>query len=297
MQTKSRIGVIFALLAAFCYAFVSPLSKLLNNNVSPFIGASFLYLGTFLVALIVFVARLFTRFKNKEDKLTKKEIPYLLLAALFHVGASIFLLLGLQTISSANASLLTSLEIISTSIFAYFFFKEKISKYLWVGIAFIFASIVLISLGDLSNFKFNIGVIYCLLSPICFGFANNFQKKISHKDPIISIGSMGIIGFIITSTISAIIREPINLFPHGLAQIGIGVVSYGIALILFIYAERYIGAAKTSAYFCIYPFISIALSFIIFQEAPYFTFYIGLGLLLIGYIFLAVDAMKNVKNT
>lgn len=291
-MSKNNLGALFAVIAAIFYAFVSPFSKLLNEHISPFFGASLLYVGTFLVALIVFIVRLFTKYKDKEEKLSKKDIPYLLLAAFFHTGASIFLLLGLQTISSTNASLLTSLEIISTSIFAYFFFKEKISKFLWIAIIFIFISVVLISLGDLTNLTFNIGVIYCLISPICFGLANNFQKKISHKDPIISIGAMGIFGFVVTFIIALISKESISLLPYGFAQMGVGVLSYGVALILFILAERYIGASKTSAYFSIYPFIAITLSLIIFQDIPYFTFYIGLGLLLIGYIMLFIDSHR-----
>lgn len=291
-MSKNNLGALFAIIAAIFYAFVSPFSKLLNEHISPFFGASLLYAGTFLVALIVFIVGLFTKYKDKEEKLSKKDIPYLLLAAFFHTGASIFLLLGLQTISSTNASLLTSLEIISTSIFAYFFFKEKISKFLWIAIIFIFISVALISLGDLTNLTFNIGVIYCLISPICFGLANNFQKKISHKDPIVSIGAMGIFGFTTTFIIALISKESISLLPYGFAQMGVGVLSYGVALILFILAERYIGASKTSAYFSIYPFIAITLSLIIFQDIPYFTFYIGLGLLLIGYIMLFIDSHR-----
>lgn len=290
---KSNLGICLALISALLYSFISPISKLLNDKIPPFFGAAFLYLGTFLIGIIIFGVRFFTKFKDKENKLTKKDVPNLLLASLFHAGATITLLLGLQTISASNASLLTSLEIISTSVFAYFFFKEKISPLMWIGIAFIFAAVVLISLGDLSNLQFNIGVIYCLISPICFGLANNFQKKISNKDPILSTSMMGLFGFVLTIIIALIRQEQLASFGFSAAQVGLGVFSYGISLILFLFAERLIGAAKTSAFFSIYPFLAIIFSLIFFYELPYFTFYIGLGSLSVGYIFVAIDSSRG----
>ena len=292
-MSKNRLGIAFALTSAFLYAFISPISKLLNTNIAPFLGASFLYLGTFIAAIVVFFVRFFSKFRNNENKLVLKDIPNLVLASLFHSLATIFLLLALRSISALNASLITSLEIISTSVFALIIFKERITPLMWVGIGVIFSSIVLISLGDLSNFTFNVDMIFCLLSPICFGLANNFQKKISHKDPVVSFGFMGLFGFILTFAISLILKEGFLSFSYSLYQTLIGVFSYGISLLLFIYAERYIGASKTSAYFSIYPFISIIISAIIFKEMPFFTFYIGLGLLVVGYVFIGLDAYKN----
>ena len=48
------------------------------------------------------------------------------------------------------------------------------------------------------------------------------------------------------------------------------------------YAQRDLGAAKTSAYYAIAPFIGVALSFIIFREIPGVLFFIALAIMIAG---------------
>ena len=294
---KSSLGIIFAILAALCYSLVNPINKLINNEISPLLSASMLYFGTFLVGAIYFLIQIIFKKYRKEDNLEKKDIPYLLLAILFHSGAAISLMFGLRYLSSSNASLLGSFELISTSLIAFLLFKENISKWLWIGIAFIFAACVIISLGDLENLNFSIGSVLCLISPICFGFANNFLKKISNKNPAVSISFLGLGGGIISLVIGLCVGERFVSFTPALIEMSVGVISYGIALILFIYAERFVGASKTSAFFSLAPFIAIILSLIIFQEIPNYTFYIGLGLLVVGTIFASLDAILEKSSS
>ena len=293
---KSTLGIVFAILAALCYSLVNPINKLINSDISPLFSASMLYFGTFLVGLIYFLVQIIFKKYQSKDNLEKKDIPFLLLAILFHSGAAISLMFGLTYLSSSNASLLGSFELISTSLIAFLLFKENISKWLWIGIIFIFGACVIISQGDLENLNFSIGSILCLISPICFGFANNFLKKISHKNPAISIGLIGLGGGLVSLIVGFIVGERFVSFTPVIIEVSVGMISYGIALILFIYAERFVGASKTSAFFSLAPFIAIILSLIIFQEVPNYTFYIGLGLLVIGTIFASLDAVLEKKR-
>lgn len=295
---KEKLGILFAVLAAICYSFVNPINKLFNNEISPLISASMLYFGTFLVGVIFLLIQIISKKYDSENKFVKKDIPYLLLAILFHSGACVSLMFGLTYLSSSNASLLGSFELISTSLFAFFLFKEKITPWLWGGIAFIFIACVIISLGDLENLNVSLGAILCLISPLCFGFANNFLKKVSNKNPAITISSLGLGGGLITLIIALCVKERFVSFVPVIVELSIGIVSYGIALILFIYAERFIGASKTSAFFSLAPFIAIILSLIIFQETPNYTFYIGLALILVGTILASMDViLERFKNS
>ena len=204
---KNKLGILFAILAALCYSLVNPLNKLFNSEIAPLLSASMLYFGTFIVGIIVLLFLIITKRFKKEDMLNKQEFLYLTIATLFHAGACISLMFGLTYLSSSNASLLGSFELISTSLLAFFLFKEKITKYVWIGIAFIFAACVIISLGDLNNLSFSLGSALCLISPICFGFANNFLKKVSYKNPAISISFLGLVGGIISISIAFIVGE------------------------------------------------------------------------------------------
>ncbi len=43
-----------------------------------------------------------------------------------------------------------------------------------------------------------------------------------------------------------------------------------------------LGAARTSAYYAIAPFIAVALSLIIFREIPKSTYFVALGFMIVG---------------
>ena len=289
-MNKDKLGILFAILAAVCYSLINPINKLFNNQISPLLSASMLYFGTFIVGVVFLLFQLIAK-KPKEERFLRNDVPYLIAAIMFHIGACVSLMFGLTFLSSSNASLLGSFEIISSSLIALILFREKISKFLWIGIGFIFIACVIISLGDFEHLNFSIGSLLCLISPILMGFANNFLKKVSSKNPGITISALGLSGGIITLGIALIIGEASTSFVPVIVELSIGVVSYGIALILFIYAERLIGTAKTSAFFSIAPFIAIILSLIIFLEKPNYTFYIGLGLMLVGTIFASMDVI------
>lgn len=286
-----KLGILFAILAALCYSLINPINKLISVDISPLLSASLLYFGMLIVGLVMFLIQLISKKINKEQPLAKQDIPYLLLAILFHSGAAISLMFGLRFLSSSNASLLGSFEIISTSLIAFFLFKENITKFLWIGIAFIFAACVVISLGDLENINFSIGTLLCLISPISMGFANNFLKKISNKNPAITISFLGLGGGLISLIIGLCIGERFTAFVPVIAGLGVGIISYGVALVLFLYAERFIGAAKTSAYFSLAPIFAIIISLIILLEIPNYTFYIGLALMMIGIVFASLDVI------
>jgi len=295
-MSKDKLGIILAILAAICYSLLNPINKLVNNEISPLLSASMLYFGTLVVGLIILLVQLIAKKITKDNLLNKKDFINLLVASLFHISSCVLLMFGLTYLSSSNASLLASFEIISTSLIAFFLFKERINNFLWIGIVFIFLACVTISLGDFENLNFSIGTLLCLLSPLSMGFANNFLKKVSYKNPAISVSFLGLLGGSVTLIIALIIGERFTSISASMIELSLGMVSYGIALILFIFAEKYIGAAKTSAFFSLAPFIAIILSLIIFKETPNYTFYIGLGLLFIGVIFASLDAFYKKRS-
>ena len=51
---------------------------------------------------------------------------------------------------------------------------------------------------------------------------------------------------------------------------------------MYVYAQRLLGAARTSAYYAIAPFIGVLLSLVIFKELPPYTFYAALTLMAVG---------------
>ena len=61
----------------------------------------------------------------------------------------------------------------------------------------------------------------------------------------------------------------------------LGSFSYGLSIFFYIKAQRELGAAKTSAYYTIVPFIGTALSFVIFRQSITLSFAAALAIMII----------------
>ena len=66
------------------------------------------------------------------------------------------------------------------------------------------------------------------------------------------------------------------------AVLCIGFIAYGLSTYFYVYAQRLLGAARTSAYYAVAPFIATILSLIILREIPDITYYFALVLMIIG---------------
>ncbi|HJG29662.1 MAG TPA: DMT family transporter [Subdoligranulum variabile] len=79
----------------------------------------------------------------------------------------------------------------------------------------------------------------------------------------------------------------------GLAALGalaLGFVAYGLSIFFYIYAQRGLGAAKTSAYYAVAPFLGAGLSLAIFRQAPSPIFLVALLLMAAGAWLATVDS-------
>lgn len=66
------------------------------------------------------------------------------------------------------------------------------------------------------------------------------------------------------------------------AVLGVGFIAYGLSIFFYVHAQRLLGAARTSAYYAVAPFIGTALSLAIFRDFPRYNYFIALGLMVIG---------------
>lgn len=283
MKDKSaKIGIILAIVAAALYAVNSPLSKILLDFMPPTLMAGFLYIGAGVGMGVIAVIRKCRKKEKTEAKLTKKELPFTIAMILLDIAAPICLLFGLNATTAANASLLNNFEIVATAIIALMVFKERISPRLWIGILFVTLSCALLSFEDISSFQFSYGSLFILLACVCWGFENNCTRKISSKDPMQIVLLKGIFSGLGSIIIGLIIGERVTVLWSVFAVLGVGFVAYGLSIFFYVYAQRILGAARTSAYYAIAPFIGTLLSLAIFMELPHYTYFIALGLMAIG---------------
>ena len=68
-------------------------------------------------------------------------------------------------------------------------------------------------------------------------------------------------------------------------------MAYGLSIFMYIKAQRDLGAAKTSAYYAVAPFVGTFLAFIVNGEKLTLTYFIGLVFMIIGSMFIVYDTM------
>lgn len=289
MNKSVRAGVLSAILAAALYAVNSPLSKILLDFMPSTLTAGFLYIGAGLGMLAIAFIRKIWRKEKKEARLTKSELPFTVAMILLDIAAPVCLLFGLKSTTAANASLLNNFEIVATAIIALMFFKEKISARLWLGILFVTLSCLLLSFEDLASLQFSYGSLLILLACIFWGFENNCTRKISSKDPLQIVLLKGIFSGLGSITIGLCLGERITVLWSVFAVLGVGFIAYGLSIFFYVYAQRLLGAARTSAYYAIAPFIGTALSLAIFREMPHYTYFIALIFMIVGAILSSQD--------
>lgn len=281
-EQKNKRGIAFAILAAALYAINAPFSKILLEFMPPTLMASFLYVGAGIGMIFIALMRKIKKYEAKELKLTKSELPYTIAMIVLDIAAPICLLFGLNSTTAANASLLNNFEIVATAIIALMVFKEKISTRLWFGIFFVTLSCGILSFEDVSSLRFSYGSLFVLLATICWGFENNCTRKISSKDPLQIVLLKGIFSGIGSLIIGLFIGERIEAFWSIIAVLCVGFVAYGLSIYFYVYAQRLLGAARTSAYYAVAPFIAAILSLIIFREIPDVTYFVALVLMIVG---------------
>lgn len=291
-MSSKKTAVLWAVLAAALYALNSPISKLLLGKTPPTMMAAFLYLGAGIGLTIVRLVQRGMGKGQKEEPLTRKDLPYTIGMVVLDIAAPIFLMIGLTRTTAANASLLNNFEIVATSVIALFIFKEAISKRLWAAITLVTLSSIVLSVEDMSSFSFSFGSIFVLLACVCWGFENNCTRMISNKDPLQIVVIKGFGSGIGSLVIALVLGEHLSNWGYIICALLLGFVAYGLSIFFYIYAQRYLGAAKTSAYYALAPFIGVALSLLIFREVPTISFVVALLIMIAGTYLASTDATE-----
>ncbi len=275
-------SALFAILAAALYALNAPVSKLLLQNVPPTMMAGFLYLGAGLGMAAMGLVRSKTGHGGREMRLTKKDLPYTVGMVALDIAAPIFLMIGLTRTTAANASLLNNFEIVATSLIALLVFGERIGRRLWTAIGLITLSSILLSVEDAGSFQFSVGSLFVLAACVCWGLENNCTRCLSKGDPLEIVVIKGFGSGIGSVLIGLVTGEPLPAQGDILKILLLGVVAYGLSIYFYVYAQRDLGAARTSAYYAVAPFIGVLLSFAVFREIPGPLFFIALALMIAG---------------
>lgn len=283
-------SIVWALLAAALYAISTPVSKLLLQDVAPTMMAGLLYLGAGIGMFGLGMVRRRVKALPHENHLTRRDLPYTVGMVLLDIAAPICLMVGLTRTTSANASLLNNFEIVATALIALMVFREKISRRLWLAIGLITLSSMILSFEDAASLDFSFGSLFVLAACVCWGFENNCTRMMSASDPLEIVVIKGFGSGLGSLALALAVGEPLPPLQVLPVVLVLGFVAYGLSIFFYVYAQRRLGAAKTSAYYAVAPFIGVLLSRLILQEAFTQVFLIALAIMMAGAYFASTDA-------
>ncbi|ACB95808.1 DMT family transporter [Beijerinckia indica] len=258
-------GIPLALLSAVLFGASTPFAKLLLGSIDPWIMAGVLYLGAGLGLSAVHFSRTLLQLPAVEAPLRRSDLPWLTLVILTGgLLGPLLLMFGLAHTDAAAASLLLNLEGLATMGIAWVVFRENVDRRLLLGAFAILAGAVVLSWKGHASFQWSAFLIAgaCL----CWGIDNNLTRKLSSADPVqiamIKGLVAGAINLLIATINGASLPSPTVFLFAGV----IGFFGYGVSLTLFVFALRYLGAARTGAYFSLAPFVGAVLAIAMLGE-------------------------------
>lgn len=290
MKENKTFATLQALLAAVLYAINIPLSKILLLKVDAIFMSAFLYLGAGVGIGLLYLAGQ-KQTEQIENKLTKKELPYTIGMIILDIAAPICLMFGLSTATAANVSLLNNFEIVATTLIALFVFKELISKRLWIAILLITLASMLLSFEDVSSLQFSYGSLFVIIACICWGLENNCTKMLSSKNTYQIVILKGLFSGLGSFIIALITDEQLPAAMYIIITMLLGFVAYGLSIFFYVKAQKELGAAKTSAYYAVSPFIGAFFSFLLLKESLGLLFFIALFIMIAGASLVVLDTI------
>ena len=281
----------FAVLAAALYSINTPLSKLFLQSVGKFTMAALLYLGAGIGMAIWIACSKSLGIKEKKKWLTQDDLPFTIMMILLDIAAPVLLMYGIARTEASNVSLLNNFEIVATTLVALFVFKEAVSLRLWIAIILATLSSAILAYSDKGAFSFNTGSLFVIAATICWGFENNSTRMLSSKSSEEIVMVKGCFSGLGSLILAFIAKEEMPAFSMVLKVMLLGFVSYGLSINFYIMAQSRLGAAKTSAYYSIAPFIGVALSFLLLKENPSIRFFAALAIMAAGTAFMVSDTL------
>ncbi|MGN0627992.1 MAG: DMT family transporter [Oscillospiraceae bacterium] len=292
-MTKGLKATVFAVLAAALYAINVPLSKLLLEHAAPTMMAAFLYLGAGIGLFILGRIQKASGRGASAEPLTKADLPYTVGMVVLDIIAPILLMLGIERTSSANVSLLNNFEIVATSLIALFIFKEVISKRTWLAIVLVTAASAILSFEGAGSFEFNTGSLLVLGAATCWGLENNCTKMISGKSSVQIVTIKGCFSGLGSLIVAFAVGESLPAIKYIAFILLLGFVAYGLSINFYIMAQKDLGAAKTSAYYSVAPFLGVGFSMALLGEAPGAQFYIALAIMALSTVIMVKDTLST----
>lgn len=290
-MTKYKTALIYLGVASIIWGITIPILKMTLEQIPIFTLAFLRFTLASIFSLPIFLF-------NRKKRLDKKDLPALLIVALLGTTLSIsFFFTGLKFSSAIDSSLIISLGPIATSIIAFVYLKEKISRIHLFGIALSFLGVLFIIFEPTLPTKIQqqsslLGNFLIFGAVIAGSFFVILSKKLfSHYKPttIITFSFfIGAISFLPTAIIEYI-SDPnwlINVNMSGIfGVVFVGIFSSWLAYLIHEWSLEILPIHIISISSYLIPIVAIVSSIYLLGEKISQGFIFAAALILIGTFF------------
>ena len=279
---QPRAGVTQALLAAVLFGASTPVAKALLVDTSPQVLAGLLYLGSGIGLGALWLMRRARGF-IPDAPLTRQDLPWLAGAVLFGgVLAPLALMAGLGRTPASASSLLLNLEGVFTALIAWIVFAENVDRRIAMGMFAIVAGGALLSWQGRLAWGGAVGPL--LVVAACAGWAidNNLTQKVSASDPVQIAALKGAVAGVVNLVIGLALAGSLPGAARLAGAMTLGLLSYGVSLVLYVTAMRSLGTARTGAYFSLAPFVGAAGGLLFWHDPVSPLFFAAAALMALG---------------
>lgn len=247
------------LAAAFLFGVSSPLVKWFLGGMEPIVLAALLYLGAGLglLSFELLSGRHSVSDENRSETPLHREDGGLLFGVVLTGGilGPVLLFVGLQRLSALVGSLLLNLEAPCTILLATVAFREHLGRREMIAIVLIVIGAGLIGYrpGEIGGDW--VGVIAVAGACVSWAVDNNLTQRLSLRDPIVIVRMKTLGAGACTLTVAVATGHHLPESAMLASVLAVGVLSYGVSVVLDVYALRILGAAREAALFATAPFI------------------------------------------
>lgn len=249
-------GVLAALTAALLFGTGTPMAKLLLQDVSPWMMAGLLYAGA---GIGLWLYRRLVG--SPAVRLPRREALWLA-GAVFAGGVCgpVLLMFGLTGMSASGASLLLNAESAFTALLAWFIFKENFDRRIALGMTAVLAGAAVLSWPGDMRFSGLWPALTVLGACLAWGIDNNLTRKVSLADATWIATVKGLAAGLVNLCLALLLGAHLPSSLHLVGTMLLGLLAYGVSLVLFVVSLRHLGAARTGAYFSVAPFFGAMLA-------------------------------------
>jgi drug/metabolite transporter (DMT)-like permease len=273
-----RAAIAYALASAALFGASTPLAKLLVGETHPLLLAGLLYLGSGVGLFAWYLMR-----AERAAGVSRTDLAWL--AGAIAVGGVVgpaLLMYGLARTDGSTASLLLNLEAVFTASIAWLLFRENVDRRVFLGMVAIVAGGAVLSWAEMPRGGGLVGPLLIAGACLAWGVDNNLTRRVSGGDAVLIAGTKGLVAGAVNVALGLFQGAALPGAAPLASAAALGLVGYGISLVLFVVALRHLGTARTGAYFSVAPFFGAALAVLVLRESPSAAFWLAAALMAVG---------------